>query len=589
MSATSRPPIDPRLLRRSPSARRYVVITSAMGVVTAAAVVVGAVAIAAILSELVTDPSSQSLDAQAAHLGMVAAAFVVRVVATMGHDRYAHRASAAVIAELRGAALEALTDPARTSPRDLQRRRGDLMTVLTRGLEGLGPYLTSFVPSLVLSVTVTPAVIVVMAFTDLTSAVIVVVTLPLIPVFMVLIGLMTRERTRARLNAMNRQVAQLLDLVAGIPTLRALHRADEPVDRVGALGQANRRSTMGALRIAFLSGAVLELLATLCVAVVAVGIGLRLVYGEMSLNAGILALILAPEVYLPLRSVGTQFHNSEAGRTAADDVLAILDPPVGHVHPPVGHVHPLVGHVHPPVGHLQASSAQPTGSSAQLTPLSAQSMSATARSTGVEFVNLGIVDRDGWAPRGLTARCEPGVITVITGENGTGKSTTLQAIAGLIRPDEGAVLIGDTPVTGPSVGDIAWLAEPPVVVPGTVLDNLMLFDADRSAIDTAARAIGFDTVVRELRDGVDTLIGTGGVGISAGQRQRLALTRVLASPARLLLLDEPTAHLDDASEARVIDALRARAAAGDTVIVVSHRPAVLASAGHIIEMGAVHV
>ncbi len=204
-------------------------------------------------------------------------------------------------------------------------------------------------------------------------------------------------------------------------------------------------------------------------------------------------------------------------------------------------------------------------------------------------MNLGIVDRDGWAPRGLTARCEPGAITVITGDNGTGKSTTLQAIAGLIRPDEGVVLIGDTPVSGPALGDIAWLAEPPVVLPGSVLDNLVLFDADRSSIDTAARAIGFDTVVRELPDGIDTRIGTGGVGISAGQRQRLALTRVLASPARLLLLDEPTAHLDDESETRVMDALRARAAAGDTVIVVSHRPAVLTCADHVIEMGAVRV
>ncbi|GGF37964.1 thiol reductant ABC exporter subunit CydD [Williamsia phyllosphaerae] len=575
MSTTPRPPIDPRLLRRSPSARRYVVLTSVMGVVTAAAVIVGAVAIAAILSELVTDPGARSVDAQQAHLVMLAVAFVVRVVATLFQDRYAHRASAAVIAELRGAALRTLTDPAHTSPRDLQRRRGDLVTVLTRGLEGLGPYLTSFVPSLVLSVTVTPAVIVVMAFTDLTSAVIVVVTLPLIPVFMVLIGLMTRHRTRARLDAMNRQAAQLLDLVAGIPTLRALHRADEPADRVSALGQANRRSTMGALRIAFLSGAVLELLATLCVAVVAVGIGLRLVYGDMGLYAGILALILAPEVYLPLRSVGTQFHNSEAGRVAADDVLAILDPPVGHVHPSVGHLH--------------ASSAQPTSVSAQPTSVRAQSTSVTAQSTGVEFVGVGIVDRDGWAPRGLTARCERGAITVITGDNGTGKSTTLQAIAGLIRPDEGVVLIGDTPVSGPAVGDIAWLAEPPVVLPGSVADNLSLFDADRSSIDTAARAVGFDTVVRELPDGIDTLIGTGGVGISAGQRQRLALTRVLASPARLLLLDEPTAHLDDESEARVMDALRARAAAGDTVIVVSHRPAVLACAERVIEMGAVRV
>ncbi|MGU3292742.1 thiol reductant ABC exporter subunit CydD [Williamsia sp. M5A3_1d] len=547
MSVARSGPIDPRLLRRSPAARAHIAVTSVMGIVTAAAVVVGAVMIATILAEVVTDPAARSLHAQSGHIAVLGAAFGIRVAATVLGDRHAHRASASVIAQLRDAALRAVTDPARTTPRTLHRMRGELITTLGAGLDALGPYLTSFVPSLVLSVTVTPAVIVVMALIDPTSAIIVIVTLPLIPVFMVLIGLMTRDRTRARLDATAAQGAQMLDLVAGIGTLRALHRASEPTERVAALGQRSRRSTMAALRIAFLSGGVLELLSTLCVALVAVGVGFRLVFGDMSLQAGVLALILAPEVYLPLRSVGAQFHNSEAGRAAADDVLDLIDTPANH------------------------TTAQRTGTTAQPT-------GTTAHSAGVELRDVGVVDRDGWAPRHLDIHCTPGTVTVLTGPNGSGKTTALQVIAGLIEPDEGVVC---------GAGTAAWLAEPPVMIPGTVAENLALFGI-RSDDDIAriAVAVGFDTVLADI-GGLDTTIGNGGAGLSAGQRQRLALTRVLASPAPVLLLDEPTAHLDAESEATVMRAVRARAEDGATVIVVSHRPAVLAAADVVIDLGVV--
>lgn len=538
MTAARRGPIDPRLLRRSPAARAHIAVTSAMGIVTAATVIVGAVMIATILAEVVTDPAARSLHAQGGHIAVLAAAVGVRVVATVLGDRYAHRASDEVIAELRDAGLRAATHPAQTTPRTLHRMRGELITTLTTGLDALGPYLTSFVPALVLSATVTPAVIVVMALTDLTSAIVVIVTLPLIPVFMILIGLMTRERTRARLDATAAQGAQMLDLVAGIGTLRALHRASEPVGRVAALGQRSRRSTMAALRIAFLSGGVLELLATLCVALVAVGVGLRLVFGDMSLQAGVLALILAPEVYLPLRSVGAQFHNSEAGRAAAGDVLDLIDTPSVRV--------------------------------------TAPSTEAMAQAAGVEVRDVGVVDRDGWAPRHLDAQCAPGTVTVLTGPNGSGKTTALQVIAGLVEPDEGVVR---------TAGEVAWLAEPPVMLPGTVAENLALFGTrSDDTITRTAAAVGFDTVLAEI-GGLEARIGNGGAGLSAGQRQRLALTRVLASPAPILLLDEPTAHLDAGSEARVMRAVRARAREGATVIVVSHRPAVLAAADTVVDLG----
>ncbi|ORM30526.1 thiol reductant ABC exporter subunit CydD [Williamsia sp. 1135] len=552
--STSGPPIDPRLLKYSSASRRYVGLTVVMAVIQVIAVIVTAAMVASILSELIVSPSLRSLDAQAWHLTTLAAAILIRVGAVYLHDRYAHRASTRVIAELRDAALTAVSDPARTSPRELLRARDRLATTLTRGLEAVGPYLTGYVPALILSVIMIPVLVVVMAWADLTSAVIVVITLPLIPIFMILIGLMTRERTADRLDAMSRLSSQLLDLIAGIPTLRALGRERDPAARVEELGQAHRRSTMQALRVAFLSGAILEFLATLSVALVAVSIGLRLVFGEMGLYGAVFALILAPEVYLPLRTAGAQFHNSEAGVASAREIFAIIED--------------------------------------EKTRMAPATRSVAVAGAVISVVGLGVHGRDGWAPHDLTATITPGLVTVLTGPNGSGKSTLLAAMLGLQTPDEGSVLIGSVPVTELDRQalweQVAWLPQHPVLVPGTVAENFELLgpvgDPEREA---ACRVSGFDSVLDDVPDGWQTRLGTGGVGLSAGQRQRLALARVLSSPAPLLLLDEPTTHLDPASEAAVARALQARARSGDTVVVVAHRPAMIAIGDDIIDVAEV--
>lgn len=518
------------------------------------AVIVVAAMIASIASELIVDPGRRTMAAQSTHLVVLAVALVARAAMTFGHDRYAHRAAARSIAELRSAALATVTDPEHTSPRDLLGRREHAATVLLRGLDAVGPYLSGYLPALIISVIATPVVIVVIGLADLPSALIVVITLPLIPVFMVLVGLMTREKTERKLATMSRLTSQLLDLIAGLPTLRALGRAQAPAAQVAELGARHRRSTMSSLRVAFLSGAVLELLATLCVALVAVGIGLRLVYGEMSLYAGLFALILAPEAYHPLRRVGTQFHNSTDGVTAAREVFDLI----------------------------QAADRHPSTA----TPI---------RTTGVagqpiRLLDVGVHGRDGWAPYHLDATVPVGAVTVFTGPNGSGKSTALAAIMGLLAPDDGSVLIGSVPVVELEPDafheQIAWLPQQPVIVPGTVADNLELFGAlNRDGLARAAAATGFDEVLAALPDGLDTTLGAGGVGLSAGQRQRLALTRVLASPSPLLLLDEPTAHLDAASEVAVLTGLRDRARAGDTVLIVAHRDIAREFADHLVDVG----
>ncbi|MEU0502926.1 thiol reductant ABC exporter subunit CydD [Nocardia sp. NPDC005998] len=629
----ARPPVDPRLWRYARSARRYLVLSVALSLVITGSIVATAVAVARVLAGVITDPGRRSLGTWTFELIVLTVAIGCRVLATWVQSRLAHRAGATVVAELETAVLAA---GARLAPRELETRRTELAVVVSTGLTGLRAYLTGYLPALLLACSVPPIVLVVIAFHDPISGVIAVVTLPLIPIFMVLIGLLTQGRAEATLAATTRLSDQLLDLFAGMPTLRALGR-EGGVDaaapngsrtrsmehRVRELGDALRHRTMRALRIAFLSSMVLELLATLSVALIAVSIGLRLVYGEMSLYAGLVALILAPEVYLPLRMVGERFHAAQDGMAAADKAFAVLEPESAAVERDSSRADELAESI----GGGAASAAQ-AGRSARDGESVESSRHAGIHGEGaapglagargratstdddaadefagmVEVRDLAVRARDGFAPAGLTAMLRPTAMTVLTGPNGSGKSTALQAILGLITPDQGSVLLDGTDVRELDQelwwSRVAWLPQRPVLVPGTLRENLELLGMRTPAhavkgasrvideLEAACIATGFDAVLDELPQGWDTVVGAGGVGLSLGQRQRLALTRVLAADRPVLLLDEPTAHLDTASEAAVLTALQQRARAGATVIVIGHRPSVLAAADHIVRVQA---
>ncbi|MGW0173109.1 thiol reductant ABC exporter subunit CydD [Rhodococcus sp. NPDC003322] len=545
-----RGPVDPRLWRYSRSARGYLLLTVALSLVIAAAVIVSAVMIGTVLAGVITDPGARTVGHWSGELAVLAGAVVVRTLATWVQARYAHRSASRVIGELRGEVLAAATA---RPPRELDPLRNETATVLTRGIEGLRAYLTGYLPALLLAVTVTPLTLLVILFTDLTSAVIVVITLPLIPVFMILIGLLTKGKAAASLRTMTTLSAQLLDLIAGLPTLRALGRERGPAARVRELGDEHRRTAMASLRIAFLSSMVLELLATLSVALIAVSIGLRLVFGEMGLRAGVIALVLAPEVYLPLRTVGAQFHAAEDGMAAADKAFGVLDD--------------------------RADSTVTGGTAVPAGP--------------VTLHGVGMRSRVGWAPRGVDLSVEPGRVTALTGPNGAGKSTVLQAILGLADPDEGRVLVGGTDVRDLDLRrwwrSVAWLPQHPVLIPGTLRENLDLtgpVTVDPQDLEKACTATGFDEVLRELPAGWETAVGVGGTGLSLGQRQRLALTRVLLTDSPLVLLDEPTAHLDPETEQRVLAAIRGLAASGRGVLLIGHRAPVLAAADIVVTVGA---
>lgn len=499
--------------------------------VIAACTIGSAVVLAGVVAQVITDTGSRELDDHRTEIAILLALWTVRTLAQWLQGRVAQRGASSVIADLTD---QVLTTATALPPRELARHRDDAAVVVTRGLDGLRLYFTTYLPSLFLAAILTPATAAVIAVYDWQSAAIVLIALPLVPIFMVLIGLATAERSAAALTAMSTLQSRMLDLVAGLPTLRALGRAQGSAARIAELSAAHRRSAMATMRIAFLSALVLELLAMLGVALVAVSVGMRLVYGEMTLTAGLTALLLAPEVFWPLRRVGAAFHSAQDGKTAVEAAFRFID----------------------------AAPPPPSGTRLVTRPLTIQ---------------IDDVDAD------------PGRVTVVTGPNGVGKTTLLQTILGL---SPGQIRVNGVDVAELDLqqwwSSVAWLAQRPVLIPGTVQDNLDLFGPLPDSAG-ACRAACFDEVLAGLPDGLQTVIGRGGVGLSLGQRQRLGLARVLGSPAPVLLLDEPTAHLDGPIENRVLRAIAQRAADGATVIVVGHRDPVLAIGDVVIDMEAVGV
>ncbi|WP_316021891.1 thiol reductant ABC exporter subunit CydD [Actinomyces sp. MRS3W] len=553
-------------MRYARAARRYIVTTAATGTATALLVVAQAYLISHAIAPVITgEAAAQAVRGTVLLLAGVIAA---RALVLYAQESRAHRAAVDVTIDLR---RQVLQRAAALGPRWRALHGADTATLLTRGLDDLEPYFTRYLPQLLLAATVTPATGLVLLTQDLPSAVAVACTIPLIPVFMILIGRLTQKHSEQRLRTMEQLGSQLLDLLAGLPTLKALGREAGPARRVRELGRAYNATTMSTLRVAFLSGAVLEFITTLSVAIIAVEVGFRLLYGRMDLATGLLVIMITPEVYQPLRQVGFQFHASTNGVAAAEAVFAILEAPT------------------PPQGTLPAPDL---------------------RTCNIELDDVSVAARGSWAPAGLSAVIRPGRVVALTGPSGTGKTTTSQLLLTLLRPDRGRIRVVADDGRTVDLADIdpvswweqvIWVPQRPVILPGTLLDNLVeaqpparpasaqppASPADSTApvphaVARAAAATGFDHVVAALPDGWHTRVGQGGVGLSVGQRQRLALTRALAATAPLVLLDEPTAHLDAASQAQVLDAVTALREAGRTVVVIAHREALVALADDVV-------
>ncbi|WP_371795779.1 thiol reductant ABC exporter subunit CydD [Streptomyces sp. NBC_01718] len=537
-------PIDPRLLRHARATRLFLAAVVALGVVGAALVIAQAMLIA----EVVVGGFEDGLTVPGLRtpLILLVAVALGRGLVSWLTELAAYRASAAVKSELRGRLLDRASA---LGPDWLSgQRTGSLVALATRGVDALDDYFARYLPQLGLAVVVPVAVLARIVTEDWVSAAIIVVTLPLIPLFMILIGWATQSRMDRQWQLLSRLSGHFLDVVAGLPTLKVFGRAKAQAESIRTITSQYRRATLRTLRIAFLSSFALELLATLSVALVAVTIGMRLVHGELDLYTGLVVLILAPEAYLPIRQVGAQYHAAAEGLSAAEEIFAILE-------------------------------TEPRASGTADVPpsLRLELEGVTVRHDGRAEPSLD----------GASLVVDEGETVALVGPSGVGKSTLLNVVLGFAAPDEGRIRVGgiDLATLAPERWRerIAWVPQRPQLFAGTIAENVRLArpDADDSAVTAALRDAGAYDFVTEVPDGAQTLLGEDGAGLSAGQRQRLALARAFLADRPLLLLDEPTASLDGETEAGIVEAVR-RLAAGRTVLLVVHRPALLSVADRVV-------
>ncbi|TFC96688.1 MULTISPECIES: thiol reductant ABC exporter subunit CydD [Cryobacterium] len=555
-------PFDPRLLRYATAARWFLLVGALLGL----AQTVTVIAFSWLLSQSVTlAVTGASLASLAGTIGTLAGVIVVRAVLVWLLEVASTRGAAQVKSQLRRQVLDRVAE---RGPDWLSgHASAAVSTLVTQGLDALDNYFARYLPQLLLAAISTPLLILVMLSQDLPSGITVIVVLPFIPVFMVLIGQATQSVQRQQWESLQRLSTGFLDLVGGLGTLKIYGRERRQYARVHSITEDYRTRTMKVLRVSFLSGFVLELAASLSVALVAVSIGLRLVDGSLALGVGLFVLLLAPEAFLPVRQVGAQFHAAADGLAAAEEVFALLeDGDAG----------------------TAASSSAPAAASAASAAASAAAASAGASGPAedgvLRFEHVTIRRGTDVPVQDFSAEFRPGELAVVVGPSGAGKSSLVAALQGFVPFDGRIVLNGAAQTPGTPRPWLAWAGQRPGLFQGTVADNLALGDA----------SVDLGTVLRSLESaGAGDLdpaivLGVAGEGLSGGQAQRVATARAVyratTHDCAVLVLDEPSSALDEAAETVLVVGLRRLAREGRIVIVVSHRPALRSAADRIVAL-----
>ncbi|PCE15260.1 ABC transporter ATP-binding protein [Microbacterium sp. SZ1] len=533
-------PVDIRLIRYASAARGFLLLSGVIGVVQTAVTI----AFAWMLTDAVTGALA-GRDVTASLLSLLGLA-LLRGALIAASDAAGTRAAARTGLQLRSALIAAI---GRLGPGWLaQRNRTELAVTAGHGLEALDAYFARYIPQLVLTVVATPVILAVMWWQDWPSGLTAAITLPLIPLFLILIGIATRTVQRRQWQTLQRLAARFADTVQGLATLRLFGRERRAAAQIEQTADDYRRETMKVLRFSFLSGFAMELLSSLAVALIAVAVGFRLLSGDLSLEVGLFVLLLAPEAFLPIRQVGVQFHAAAEGVAATEDVFAVLDE----------------------AGHSPRVSSRSARSTTGGTPIHGPLVVADLRVRDLP-------------PVSFTAA--PGTVTLIEGPSGAGKSSLLAALRGAVA-FEGTAAVGGADVRDLSPADwLAWAGQRPQLSRGTIAANVALGDAEPDA-DGIRRALA-SACADDLDPALE--LGVQGSGLSGGQAQRVAVARALyrqsRRPEAVLALDEPSSALDAATEQRLWDSLRERADAGATVLVVSHRRSARRIADQVVELG----
>ncbi len=562
-------PVDPRVVRYASASRGFFVAIAAIG----AAQTLVIIAFAWLLTRAIVDAiDGVPWTDLAVTLGWLAGAVAARAVLLWLREIVAARAAARVEAQLRAHLVAAVGT---LGPGWLANRNtAQLAVTAGRGLDALDAYFGRYLPQLVQTVIATPVLLAVMWWQDWISGLTVLLTLPLIPIFMILIGLATRAVQQKQWQTLQQLAARFSDTVQGLSTLKVFGRQHRAVDSIEKVTDTYRRETIKVLRVSFLSGFALEFLASIAVAIVAVSIGFRLLDGSIALFVGLFVLLLAPEAYLPLRQVGVQFHAAAEGVAATDDVFAVLD------------------------AARAASPAPATGGGPELAPpvpelvegaRAARTASSAGAATGILELTSVRVRRGERLLAPVDLRAAPGTVTLLEGPSGSGKTSILAALRGAAEFDGTAHLDGADVRSLPLSHWLAWAGQQPGLVAGSILDNVALGDP---APDGRLVARALELAGAGMLD-PERVLGAQGAGLSGGQAQRVAVARAfhrhLAGRAPVIALDEPSAALDADTEERLWSSVRSLADDGATVLLVSHRASARRIADTVVALAAVEV
>jgi ATP-binding cassette, subfamily C, bacterial CydD len=552
-------PFDPRLLRHGRAARGYLIITVTLGLATTGLILAQASLLARALSGATGGTGLNALRGTLITLVVVLAA---RAAASFGAEAAALRAAASVKSQLRRALAG---HSLRLGPSWLTgQQAGEITALATSGLDALDPYFARYLPQLVLSCLVPLAVLARVAAADWISGVVIAATLPLIPLFAVLVGLHTKAHTQRQWRLLAALSGHFLDVVAGLPTLKLFGRAKAQAETIRTATDQHRSATMAGLRVAFLSALVLELAAALATALVAVEIGLRLLAGRVGYDTALLVLLLTPEAYLPLRNVGAQFHASAEGTAAAGRVFEILGTPL-----PAGSPDLATPDLDTP------DLRTPDLRTPELRTAALHRPDLRTQPVSLVAVTLAYPGRPAAALSDVSLTISPGEHVLLTGPSGAGKSSLLGLLLRFTEPTSGDITAGDVSIVSTEPGwwrrQIAWVPQQPYLFAATVAENIALGqpDATAGAIEAAARLAGCEEFIAALPGGLQAPLAERAVNLSAGQRQRLALARAFLRDAPLVLLDEPAAHLDPVTAGGILDVI-ARLMADRSVVIVSH-------------------
>jgi thiol reductant ABC exporter CydD subunit len=534
--------LDPDVVRRVRGVRSLLALDTGLGLGAAVLVLLQATLLARVVAR---GFSGASVDEVAWLLAGLGAVVCGRAALGWGFETLGRVAAVRVLSDLR---LSLASSRLTRQPAALDgAESGDVAAAAVQGTDALEATFGRYLPQLVLGMLVPPVVLAWVAVIDLESAGLMLITLPLVPIFMWLIGRHTERRTRERYAALSQLSRHFLDVIRGLPTLRAFNRGEAQAASIAVVGDRYRQATMSTLRVTFLSGAVLELAATLGVALVAVTVGVRLVDGHLGLQSGLTVLVLVPELYLPLRTLGARYHAGADGMAVLERILELTDAPAmrtGTLAPPSPADHPV----------------------------------------RLENVSFSYPARPGEVLLGVDLQLTPGETVALVGESGSGKSTIASLLLRLAEPTGGRLLVGEADLedVDPAAWRrlVAWVSQRPTLVRGSIAENIRLGRAGASDAEVrdGARLAGADGIAP-----YETLVGEGGRPLSAGELQRIALARAFVRDAPFVILDEPTANLDAANAALVAEAVE-RLCEHRTVLLIAHRPELAASADRIVRI-----